>query len=446
MIEPNSFLRNFVLRFFPFFRNIKRKVMWQRTVRAWQNMVRDMPAVPLSAKTQKLVIIPPDPYTLIGSRGDEAMFDALIKVARNLNQDIEFFVVTGSDEADSAAKKKGLIPLQIWKHAFSPKIILAKLKEISPDALAVIGADVIDGYYNPYLPFHAFMFADLATRIGARAAIMGFSFNRKPWPELKEVFELTSKNVVINLRDSVSLARFNEFCECPTNLVADSAFYLEPDLECLAKIEAEKWVDSTHKAGRKAVAFNIHPMLFKNATQKQIAGLVTDAANAIEAVTKLRDVNWLFLSHDYRDKVGDNICLIPLAAELTKRGLSDRFIHFYKDYTAQEIKAIASQVDGVVTARMHLAIGSLGMGVPVAVLTYQDKFLGLFKHFNLPEWLLLNPSNSGNFNIELKTLMLRFIDEMDSIREKVQMQLPDVKKRAMKNFIPLFVENPNSDK
>lgn len=446
MIEPNSFLRNFLMKYFPFLRGIKRKVMWQRTVRSWQNIIQGMPTVPLSTMTQKLIIIPPDPYTLIGSRGDEAMFDALLKVARTNNSNIEIFVITASDEADNAAKNKGLVPVQIWKHAFSPEIVLAKLKAIAPDALAVIGADVIDGYYNPYLPFHAFMFADLATRIGARAAIMGFSFNRKPWPELKEVFELTSNDVVINLRDSVSLERFKEFCNSPTKLVADSAFYLEADMNCSVKLEAEKWCEETHKIGRKAIAFNIHPMLFKDATQDQISGLICDAANAIEAVSKLRDVNWLFLSHDYREKVGDNICLTPLAEELVKRDLTDRFIHFSKDIPAREIKAIASQVDGVVTARMHLAIGSLGMGVPVAVLTYQDKFLGLFKHFKLPEWLLLNPSSSTEFSADLETLMLRFIDDIDNIREQVATELPNVKKCAMENFLPLFVENPTSNK
>jgi len=441
MIEPNSLLRNFMLRYFPFLRKLKRKVVWQRTVRSWQNLVREMPTVPISVNAHRLIIIPPDPYTLIGSRGDEAMFDALLKVARSNNRNIEFFVITASEEADLAAKKKGLVPVQIWKHAFSPKVILEKLKEISPDALAVIGADVIDGYYNPYLPFHAFMFADLASRIGARTAIMGFSFNRKPWPELKEVFELTNRSVVLNLRDSVSLQRFNEFCECPATLVADTAFYLDPDTECEVKYIAQQWVTNTHKIGRKAIAFNIHPMLFKNASQEKISGLITDAANAIEAVSKSRNVNWLFLSHDYRDKVGDNICLTPLAEELTKRGLADRFMHLSKDYPAQEIKAIASQVDGVVTARMHLAIGSLGMGIPVAVLTYQDKFLGLFKHFELPEWLLLNPSKTNEFNVELEALMIRFIDNIDSIREQVQAQLPDVKKRAMENFIPLLIKN-----
>jgi colanic acid/amylovoran biosynthesis protein len=440
MIEPNSFLRNYLLRVFPILRLIKRKIVWQRTVRSWQKVVHAMPAVSLSVKTNKILIIPPDPYTLIGSRGDEAMLDTLIKVARSNNPNVEFFVVTASNEADCAARGKELIPVQIWTHAFSPKIILKELREISPDALAVIGADVIDGYYNPYLPLHAFMFADLASRLGARSTIIGFSFNREPWPELKEVFELTSKDVAVNVRDSVSLDRFNKFCDCPASLVADSAFFLDPNLDCEVKHEAQQWAENTRKAGRKAIAFNLHPMLFKNATQSQISGLIHNAANAIEAVTNLRDVNWLLLSHDYREKVGDNICLTPLAEELAKRGLTDRFIHLSKDYPAQEIKAIASLMDGVVTARMHLAIASLGMGVPVAVLTYQDKFFGLFKHFKLPDWLLLNPSQSIKFDAELEVLMLRFIDEVDSLRMQVQKQLPSVKERAMKNFLPLFAE------
>lgn len=440
MLEANSFLRNSILRCFPFFRSIKRKLVWKPTVRAWQKTTRNMPSAPFSAKTRKIVIVPPDPYTLVGSRGDDAMIESLLGVVRKHNEDIQLYVITASDKADEAAKRKGLIPVQIWKHAFSPQIILSELKKISPDALAAIGADVMDGYYNPYLPFHALMFADLASRLGARCAVMGFSFNRNPCQELKEIFELVNPNVIINLRDSVSLERFNAFCNRDAELVADSAFFLEPDMECEGKIKAGIWVKNTHKAGRKAFGFNIHPKLFKEATQEQIDHLVTGAANAIEAVSKVRDVNWLLLPHDFRKLPGDNKCLRPLANELMARGLSERFIHFPEDRASPELKAIASQLDGVITARMHLAIASLGMGVPIAALTYQDKFTGLFQHFDLPEWLLLSPSESDKFARELETLMLHFIDESDDLKRKVREQLPGVKAQAMKNFTPLFPE------
>lgn len=422
---------------------MKRKLIWNKTVRKWQDLVRQIPQVDMHVDVKSVVIIPPDPYTLLGSRGDDAMIRSFLSIAREYRENIKLYVITASDEADKAAREKGLEPVQIWAHSFSPQTILSRLQEISPDALVMLGADVMDGYYNPYLPFHAAMYADLATRIGARSAIMGFSFNRNPFAGLKEIFDLTSPDVTINLRDANSLERFNAFCEHDAELVADIAFLLKPDLESQASLSSKEWVEKTHKEGRRAFIFNIHPMLFKDATQKQIDSLIVNTADALEKVTKERDVNWMFLPHDFRGVVGDNICLTPLAKELEARGLSDRFVHFSEDRAASELKAIASHVDGVITARMHLAISSLGMGVPVATLTYQAKFAGLFKHFDLPDWLRLAPSESTEFRQDFETLMLRFIDESEALGKKVKEELPKVKKRAMKNFEPLFLKSDN---
>jgi polysaccharide pyruvyl transferase WcaK-like protein len=94
-------------------------------------------------------------------------------------------------------------------------------------------------------------------------------------------------------------------------------------------------------------------------------------------------------------------------------------------------------VDGVITARMHLCIAALGMGLPVAALTYQDKFQGLFHHFGLSEDWLLAPEQilAGN---ALEKMMLRFIDENAVLKRQVQARLPEVKRLAMLNFESLF--------
>ncbi|WP_291327873.1 polysaccharide pyruvyl transferase family protein [Desulfovibrio sp. UCD-KL4C] len=361
------------------------------------------------------------------------MIDALLNLVTKNNPHAQINIVTGSNEASKEAQKKGLIPLEIWKHAFSPSRILQELKALSPDALVVVGADVMDGYYNSYLPLHAIMFADIASRLGARSVILGFSFNKTPSLLLKQVFELANPAVKINLRDSVSLDRFEAFCDHKTQLVADAAFYLEPKLKSKLADEVKEWVEKAHAENALAIVFNIHPMLFKKGSSKQVQNLIDAAARAIEAVSSSRSVRWFFLPHDFRKDVGDNDCLLPLAAELTKRGVGDNILTVEKNYTASELKAAVGQVDGVITARMHLAIGSLGMGRPVAAITYQDKFQGLFRHFNLPNWLLLSPQEILESDA-LEKMILRFLDENVEIKQCVENNLPSIMALSYKNF------------
>ena len=369
-VKTNS--RSLILNLFLLLRNKNPHLSWGPTVRSWQRVVRTMPVRRPNGDVRKLLIVPGDPYTLTGSRGDDAMIEALISVVREKNEATQFFVITGSDAADEEARKKGIEPVQMWRRAFSPNKIKALLKELGTDALVVVGGDVMDGYYNPYLPFHALMFADMASRLGSRSLVLGFSFNKSPYKDLKQIFELTNNAVRINLRDAVSLDRFRAFCSRPAELVSDPAFCLKPALESDVKRGVQAWVEKTHADGRLAIAFNIHPMLFKKPNGSQVGLLVAAAAHAIEAVSKIRQVNWLFLPHDFREDAGDNACLTPLAKELAMRGLAQRVFHLEKGYSASELKAVAAQVDGAITARMHLAIGSLGMGRPVAALTYQD--------------------------------------------------------------------------
>lgn len=94
-------------------------------------------------------------------------------------------------------------------------------------------------------------------------------------------------------------------------------------------------------------------------------------------------------------------------------------------------------MDGVVTGRMHFAIACLGMAVPVAALTYQDKFQGLMKHVDLPQDLLLQPSDLADPD-KLVSLMLRFHDDMATLRARVEARVPAVMAASALNVAPLI--------
>ncbi|KQP43196.1 hypothetical protein ASF44_06410 [Pseudorhodoferax sp. Leaf274] len=192
------------------------------------------------------------------------------------------------------------------------------------------------------------------------------------------------------------------------------------------------WADRQRAAGMIVLGFNLHPMLITKATPAQVEGLVASAIEALRQVIRAKRVALLLLSHDYRGEEGDDACLGPIAKALQEE-LGERQMYSTRQYSASELKAMAGAADGVVTGRMHLAIATLGTGKPVAAMTYQDKFQGLFAHFNYPERFLLPPADAVDPQ-KLASLINDFIDRLPALTGQVNAQLPSVKKASELNM------------
>ncbi|TLN28532.1 glycosyl transferase family 1, partial [bacterium] len=99
---------------------------------------------------------------------------------------------------------------------------------------------------------------------------------------------------------------------------------------------------------------------------------------------------------------------------------------------AAEIKAICGQLDLALSGRMHMAIACLGQGTPVACITYQGKFEGLYRHFEL-DGLTIDPVTATQPG-RLAAFFLPVIDRREAIRRQIQSQLPKVRVLAAENF------------
>ncbi len=82
---------------------------------------------------------------------------------------------------------------------------------------------------------------------------------------------------------------------------------------------------------------------------------------------------------------------------------------------------------------MHLAIAGLGQGVPVMALTYQDKFEGLFRHFDQPERTLLDAEAILEPQ-RLAAAMDGFVEERDALKARVVERWPRVHALARATF------------
>lgn len=391
-------------------------------------------AAPKSRGIFKLIIIPSDPWTLIGAKGDEAMMQSVVSQLRNLSPNLSVAVITATRAASNAARKMGFEPLEVWDQGLSP--VIAAIRIYSPDSMAIVGADCMDGYYNPSTTLRLLAIADISARLGTRVTLLGFSFNASPNPALKPAFNKLSPRVAINVRDQISLDRFRQFTSASAHLVTDSAFMLPAAASVDNLAQHLEWIARQRRKDCVVIGFNVHPMLLKERDRKSINTIVEVCTDALDRFVSENNVSICLISHDYRGDDGDDVCLKIIYDKLSSR-FSDKFFYTTRQLSSAEIKSLTSYVDGVVTGRMHLAIASLGVGTPVAALTYQDKFQGLFRHFDFPESLLLSPKELVEEG-KLLDLLTSFLRNLTDLRQKTRLSLEKVKTLSKLNVSELL--------
>jgi polysaccharide pyruvyl transferase WcaK-like protein len=424
---------NFLARVWTKFKYSEREwIAVPRLMAEWRQLSRSAANQLASGPVHRLVILPGDAYTLVGSKGDEAMMQAVVARLAGTAVDLRVAVLTATPTADAAAVALGFEALPVLRDPWRFEAVLDGLQRFETDTLLVVGADVMDGYYSSATSLRMLAIADLAARNGIRTIILGFSFNAVPSKHLKPLFNQVTKDLKINVRDPISLNRFSAFCTARGSLVADVAFMLVADTQSVRVGAIAAWTQSRHEAGDQVIAFNIHPMLIKSSEPLALRRLIDSAVQALKSLLERTALSVVLLSHDGRDNDGDDNCLRQLHQQLGPL-FPQRVLYPAEQMCAAELKGAAGLMDGVVTGRMHLAIASLGMGVPVAAITYQDKFQGLFDHFGLPKSLMLTPGEVME-SAKLLAMMEIFVSRLGQLRAQVVQALPKVLEASESNL------------
>jgi len=399
----------------------------------WTQLQKMMPMRTNQRNSElRLLVVPCDPWSVFGSRGDEAMIEAALDHFRENTPEIKIAVITADAFASQAVIARGLIPLEVWQGRDYLNKIAQTIVEFDPDYGVVLGADVMDGYYAPQISLTLLASADLMTRHGVKTSLLGFSFNKNPNLAMARGFKMTSPTLDFHLRDPFSLERFERFTGLPGMQVADTAFLMHADSDFSEYEDVRNWCVKCQERGEIVLAVNLHPMLIAEATPEIITEQYQATAKALEMLLSKHPINLLLLPHDYRENVGDRHSLDPLNAELIKH-FDNRIRYVVNEYHANQLKALAGLADGVLSARMHLAIGALSMGVPVCTFVYQDKFHGLFQLFGLPKSLLFLPPVKGGEE-DLCRSIDAFVENLTSLRDEVNTKLPAIKQLAAKNL------------
>lgn len=419
---------------------IRYKFRLMQAIRNWQNAKSELQIFHAKqssniseASSKKVLIYPSDLSTIIGALGDDAMISASLDQLKKVHQNLEVYMLCKSTSAsvvESLGYKPVVFPnVDLDAH---PEYFKSLFENQSIDYLVVLGADIMDGYYGLTHPASTLIAADLAIACGIKPIVLGFSFNKTPNKDLAGFYKRVDRKLTLNVRDDISLKRIRDFTNANSELVADVAFCLIPTT---VPPDVKEWVDVQKSNGHQIIGFNLHPMLLKDASEENIQIIVQSAVHSIKSLSKSLKVSFLLLPHDYRGKNGDSICLDPIY-ELIKNDSNVNAFILQGKHRASVLKAIAGMLDGVLTGRMHLAIASLGMKTPTMCITYQDKFEGLYRHFSLPNKLLLSPQtmmDKDTFTKELRD----FVSELPALKSTVSSKAPAVRALSEKNFLNL---------
>lgn len=381
-----------------------------------------------------VLLLPPANF---GSLGDEAMINGII----------EHFTQKGF-------KRIGIISLPLssnWEQ-FKPNLENIEICHYSLyhpwrkwldfvniasgyDRFYCLGADVMDGKYNQEASLHRLKYVSLAAQTGAKATVLGFSFNEKTIPRIIPAFEKLPANVKLKARDPVSHHRLVNHLERPVELVADLAFLMSPTNKIDTLSDVLQWVKQQKAEDKIVIGFNANALVISQLNDRAIDNFVQIYLNTLREIkAKYVNASFVLIPHDFRERdlSYSDVALAKAIYQALPENLKSSCLELPSPFSAAEIKSLAQNLDLVLSSRMHLAIACLGQGTPVACISYQGKFEGLFQHFEL-EGMLISPEQAfqdgtlGNFIFPL-------IEERKNLSQHIQSQLPKVKELALGNF------------
>ena len=426
-------MRNFVRYIWRHFgiKSAYQKFKFNQLLKEWR-VEKSLVKIVSKGKEPVVLIIPPDPLLVTSSKGDEAMLLAVMAHCRSVWDSVKFVIVTNSDIADKNTLMLGATPCRALDEGISLETSIARLSGFDISQCVTIGADVLDGSYDPLFSGRILCVTDLIARAGIPCIVTGFSFSKMPYSGLKNIYDEFDSRVVFNLRDPASYERFKNFTTASANLVADVAFLLVPNKNSDLVLKISSWVNTQRANGRKVIGVNIHPLLLDLNERHNLESLVSSFSNIMAEFLEDTSTSLLFMEHDFRGTSSDIICLKPVFEALSSR-FSDFLYMPSEKLSAAELKGVAGLLDGIVTGRMHLMIASLGMGTPVFCLQYKDKMEGLLRHFEMGTKYLATAKDIMEQPKELKKLLNSFLNDTDELRNSIVAKKDDIRSKSMLN-------------
>lgn len=294
------------------------------------------------------------------------------------------------------------------------------------EKVALIGADVLDGHYNPVSVANRINLLGALAKQGSNARIIGASCSSRQFhPLTQAAIHQLPATVPIFARDPRSVKRFQGvFPERVIEASADIAFLVQPDAN---HVDVKKFLEWRSKNSGPLIAININSIHIERIPHLYDRYLAL--SKFLVNIGKLI----VFIPHDCRGSRSDISICQQMINDLNTQEYLRSFL--FESPSPNAIKAVLSQMDALFTGRLHAQILAMGNGVPCFGLSYADKYEGVLDLFKLPvsEHLATPEEFFSDYDGVLEKF-INMLSDTESLRGKIRNALPDIRALAIRNF------------
>ncbi|CAM3159335.1 polysaccharide pyruvyl transferase family protein [Prescottella defluvii] len=282
--------------------------------------------------------------------------------------------------------------------------------------VSVVGADLMDGLYNPTGSISRSSCLRGALDLGASARIVGFSWSADAHPSAIRALREAGSSVQCMAREPLSAERLRACGIARVESVADTVFALggeeayEPFVKWSASLGPE----------RRIALVNMSALIGARSDQ------VSDYRLIVSELDR-RGFAIVMLPHVIRESGDDSaeISKLPVTELAPNALVIDELL------SPLQIRGLAARADLVVTGRMHLAIMSIGQGAVPITLGTQGKVEGLYRLLNIGN---LEVAPNPGFGSQVVETIGRVDQQLDELRARLLEDLPAVRALAARNF------------
>jgi polysaccharide pyruvyl transferase WcaK-like protein len=284
------------------------------------------------------------------------------------------------------------------------------------DSVILIGADLMDGLYNPQRSVARFSLLHTASRMGAQSRVTGFSWSEDVASAVRNLPARSDPQIGYFLRDPRSLARFNSLTRGRGQGVADVVFSSVSRASLPTSLA--EWTSA--RQGHYAVV-NVSGLIEARTNQRD------EYARIVSALRRM-GLDLAFVPHVVRGGDGDSEVTALVYGELG--GVADFFVS--EELTPSQVRELTRGAEVVVTGRMHLAILAATVGTPAVTLATQGKVDGLYDLLGLDAFVV---SPTPGFGERVSEVLATY--DRHAVRAQIEGRVPQLQRLAAANFVPL---------
>ena len=386
---------------------------------AWRLLLRFNQILSAETKGNKTLIIPP---TSAGSIGDEAVLHGLIEACGFINSD-----------ATVLCWKKGdyhQLPIptlngELFFHGSSFKYFWhAKNLIHGFERVIIAGTDMMDGFYDDWIPNKLIDIGEIALSSGAKAVVFGFSIANHSKPTIQR---LASSQIDTIVRDPVSLRRLQQIPHHNNRatLGADCSIWCEPS--------DRKHIRETYleKIAGPFIVLNLSPPSLEESSDAEMS--IDEICKAICEWCHKESVEVLILPHHFQRRKNDLPPCQRAYEILQKNNIPTIFIQ--EQLRPFETKFIVSQSLMIVTGRMHLALAACSTSVPSICFPYMNKFEGMFELYELPNENLITLTSKSQISSRVLERLIHTKTNLAVIKKRLTRRNQRIKDLTIKEFL-----------